>query len=145
MRKDIYLNGFKLNGNDYVRYKRSAGSAKSGSCLFVKKNLYNILNSWSKTGLNEEADHCLDNLTSYEAYRALSLSSLIKTLRLNPYNILFVKDFETSLKDQEVIKVSFDGKENLVASKETCEVTKINAVPLTLICKPGLKRIESRQ
>lgn len=126
MRKDIYLNGFKLNGNDYVRYKRSAGSAKSGSCLFVKKNLYNILNSWSKTGLNEEADHCLDNLTSYEAYRALSLSSLIKTLRLNPYNILFVKDFETSLKDQEVIKVSFDGKENLVASKETCEVTKIN-------------------
>ena len=98
IRKHLYLNGFKLNGKTYVRYKRSSGAAKGGSCLFIRKELSTMMDKWSKTGLDESKDLCFRSLTSYEAYKALSLSSIIATLDLNPYNILFVKDVEITLK-----------------------------------------------
>ncbi len=122
MRTALYRDGFEVNGKEYVRYKRSAGAAKGGSCLFIKKSLYRLMNSWSKAGLDEKKDGCLSNLTSYEAYKALSLSNLIKTFELNPYNILFVKDFKYILKDQEVVKVDYVKEEGLVASREKCDI-----------------------
>ena len=123
LRNYIYKNGFYLNKHHYVRYKRASGSARSGNCLFIKENLYNILNKWSKLDLNEKSKKCLDNLTSYEAYRALSLSSLVKTFKLNPYNILFVKDAEVFLKNEKVIKVFYKEKEGLdaIESEEDIE------------------------
>ncbi len=122
MREALYKDGFVLNGNKYVRYKRTASAAKSGTCLFIKERLFRLMYSWSKAGLNEKKDPCLDKLTSYEAYLALSLSSLIKTFELNPYNILFVKDFKHVLKDEDVIKVNYDEKEGLVAVRGKSDV-----------------------
>ena len=124
IRKYLYLNGFKLNGKEYVRYKRSAGSAKKGNCLFILKSLFPMMDRWSRANLDEE--QCLQNLTSYEAYKALSLSSLISTFELNPYNILFVKDHEVDLPNQDVIRITHDEKKGLVASRENCTVKKIN-------------------
>lgn len=128
IRKDLYTNGFQLNGKEYVRYKRSAGAAKSGNCLFIRKDLFKKMNKWTRAGLDEEKDKCFNSLTSYEAYKALSLSSLIHTFKLNPYNILFVKDFDNyTLKDQDVVKITFAGeKTGLVANREKCDVTKVN-------------------
>lgn len=122
MREDIYKNGFILNGKKYVRYKRSAGAAKSATCLFIKESLYRLMNSWSKAGLNEGKDHCLDNLTSYEAYKALSLSSIVKIFDLNPYNILFVKDFKHFIRNEKVVKVDYVKGEGLVATREECDI-----------------------
>lgn len=124
IRKYLYLNGFKLNGKEYVRYKRSAGSAKKGNCLFILKSLFPMMDRWSRANLDEE--QCLQNLTSYEAYKALSLSSLISTFELNPYNILFVNDHEVDLPNQDVIRITHDEKKGLVASRENCTVKKIN-------------------
>ena len=122
IRKDLYLNGFILNKKEYIRYKRSSGAAKSGSCLFIKKELYNPMNKWSKTGLDENKDLCYDSLTAFEAYKTLSLSSIVDTLDLNPYNILFVKDAEVILKDQDVISVNHDQKKGLVAVEEKKDI-----------------------
>ena len=124
LRKIFYLEGFYLNGKHYVRYKRSAGSAKEGHCLFIKKELYPMMNKWSKAGLDESSsgDDCFNNLTSYEAYRALSLSDLITTFKLNPYNILFVEDFKYVMKNQKVVRVRDDGKHGLTASEEICDI-----------------------
>ena len=122
IRKDLYLNGFKLNGKEYVRYKRSSGSAKGGSCLFVKKELSAMMAKWSRAGLDEKEDLCLEDLTSYEAYKALSLSSLVTTLDLDPCNILFVKDAIIKLKNQNVVKVFYDEKTGLNAEETVCDV-----------------------
>lgn len=146
IRKELYLNGFRLNGKKYIRYKRSASSAREGTCLFIREDLFSMMDTWSKTGLVESIDKgAFDNLTSYEAYRALSLSSLIKTIYLNPYHILFVKDFEHTLKNQSVVKVSFDEEKGLVASKETGEVTNNifdgeGLLDLTVFKKCGLDK-----
>ena len=123
IRKELYLNGFHINGKKYVRYKRSASSAREGTCLFIREDLFGLMDTWSKTGLIEAVDKkAFESLTSYEAYRALSLSSLVKTIYLNPYNILFVKDFKHVLKNQSVVKVSVDENNSLVASKEVADV-----------------------
>ena len=123
IREELYLNGFYLNNKKYVRYKRSASSAREGTCLFIREDLFPMMDSWSKAGLIESIDKkAFEDLTSYEAYRALSLSSLSKTIFLNPYNILFVKDFEHTLSNQEVVKVSFSKDKGLTASKEKGEV-----------------------
>ena len=122
IRKHLYLNGFVLNGKEYVRYKRSSGAAKGGSCLFIRKDLFPMMIKWSKTGLDESKDLCFKDLTSYEAYRALSLSSVIATLDLNPYNILFVEDAKVILKKQNVVRVYHDEKTGLNAEEATCDV-----------------------
>ena len=122
IRKHLYLNGFILNGKEYVRYKRSSGAAKGGSCLFIRKDLFPMMTKWSKTGLDESKDLCFKDLTSYEAYRALSLSSVIATLDLNPYNILFVEDAKVILKNQNVVRVYHDEKTGLNAEEATCDV-----------------------
>lgn len=122
IRKELYTDGFVVNGKEYVRYKRSAGSAKGGSCLFIRKDLYPLMNKWSMTGLDENEVLSFTSLTSYEAYRALSLSSLISAFKLNPYNILFVKDFDNYLlKDQDVINVTYEN-DSLVARHQNIDV-----------------------
>ena len=123
IRKDLYLNGFYLNDKKYVRYKRSASSAREGTCLFIREDLFSMMDNWSKTGLLETYDKkAFEDLTSYEAYRALSLSSLIKTLYLSPYDILFVEDFKHILKDQTFVNVAYDEKNGLTASKKVGEI-----------------------
>ena len=122
VRKYLYLNGFVLNGKEYVRYKRSSGAAKGGSCLFIRKDLSPMMTKWSRAGLDESKDLCFKDLTSYEAYRALSLSSVITTLDLNPYNILFVKDVKVTLKNQNVVRVYHDKKSGLNAEESICDV-----------------------
>lgn len=122
LRELLYLSGFVLNGKKYVRYKRSAGSAKSGSCLFIKDELFATMNKWSLTGLNESEVLASTSLTSYEAYRALSLSSLIAAFKLKPHNILFVKDFKYKIMKEEVVKIYCDNNKHLVPSREESEV-----------------------
>ena len=123
IREELYLNGFYLNDKKYVRYKRSASSAREGTCLFIREDLFSMMDTWSKTGLTETNDKkAFEDLTSYEAYRALSLSSLIQTLFLNPYNILFVKDFKHTLKDQTFVNVSHDKEKGLTADIVVGEV-----------------------
>ena len=123
IRKHLYLNGFVLNGKTYVRYKRSSGAAKGGSCLFIRKELLAMMNKWSKAGLDESKDLCFESLTAYEAYKALSLSSIVTTLNLNPSNILFVKDVKITLKNQKVINVTHNDKKGLSAEETLIDVT----------------------
>ena len=122
IREHLYLNGFTLNGKEYVRYKRSSGAAKSGSCLFIRKKLEPMMEKWSRTGLDIRKDNCYKDLTSYEAYKALSLSSIITTLNLEPRNILFVKDAKVILKNQKVIEVSCNKDKHLESKENICDI-----------------------
>lgn len=40
IREELYENGFVCDGMQFVRYKRSAGSSRLGTCLFIDKKLY---------------------------------------------------------------------------------------------------------
>ena len=121
IRENLYLNGFNLNGAHYVRYKRSSGSARSGHCLFVKESLLKVLEKWSNTELNPK--DFVNNLVSFEAYKALSLSSLEDVVTLNPYNILFVKDLDVTLHDENVAHVFVGKDKHLKVEEKKCDIS----------------------
>ena len=76
---------------------------------------------WQACGIKVRNGQDID-LAAYEAYIALTLSSIIDTIEINPENILVVDDFESVFLN-DVIAVREDENSNLTAAPEKIEVT----------------------
>lgn len=116
LREYFYANGFNVNGIHYVRYKRSAGSSREGTCLFIDERLYKYMTKWSECGLKLKND-----LASWESYKALSLSSIKGTIDIPLDGILFVPDYKSMFTDEVVSVEMQDGK--LTAAQKQTEIT----------------------
>ena len=141
LRDKLYKNGFNFvydykeeTEYHYVRYKRTASSARKGSCLFIvdtyKKGKKEIkvseeMNKWSNCGLTEPkgAD------TKWEAYKSLSLSGILeKTITLRKKEILVVKDKKSIFKaPDDSILVCYDGIDYFAYSPKEKEEELKNA------------------
>ncbi len=119
LRNYLYQNGFKCDGVEYVRYKRSSGSSRVGKCLFVNKVLADEMEKWDKCGLSVEVGQSLD-LAAWEAYIALPMSSIIDTMEIPLDNILVIDDFE-SVFDDEVVAVEIENN-HLVSARKKVQV-----------------------
>lgn len=104
IRKELYIHGFNIDGTHYVRYKRSAGSARVGRCLFIAEPLFAKMRKWENCGISVKPGDELD-LAAYESYISLTSSSIIDTVTIEPSNILVIDDFE-SVFDDDVISVT---------------------------------------
>lgn len=119
IRRMLYEDGFYMDGIHYVRYKRSAGSSRVGKALFIDEMLYPRMHEWELCGLTVEHGQSVD-LAGFEAYIALSLSSIIDTIEILPENILLIKDYKSVFNDHVI--VVRDVNSELVASDESCEI-----------------------
>ena len=119
LRNYLYQNGFKCDGIEYVRYKRSSGSSRVGKCLFVNKALVEEMNVWDKCGLNVVEGQPLD-LAAWEAYIALPMSSIIDTMEIPMESILVIDDYESVFND-EVVAVDIQNN-HLASSQRVVEV-----------------------
>ena len=109
IREDLYENGFICDGKKYVRFKRSAGSARVGKCLFIAEPLYKAMFAYASRGLEIEEGQEID-LAAFESYISLPLSSCIDTISLKPENILVVNDYESIFTEDVIATRSVDGK-----------------------------------
>lgn len=116
LREELYKNGFTCDGIRYVRYKRSAGSSRVGKCLFVMERLSARMTKWDKCGLTIRKGAPID-LSAYEAYISLPMSSIIDTITIEPENILLVSDYNSVFTDEVVAVEEHKGK--LVAEQRT--------------------------
>lgn len=116
LREYFYANGFNVNGVHYVRYKRSAGSSREGTCLFIDERLHKYMTKWSECGLKLQFD-----LASWESYRALSLSGIKGTIDIPLNGILFVPDYKSTFTDEVVSVEMQDGK--LTAQIKQTQIT----------------------
>lgn len=116
LREYFYANGFNVNGIHYVRYKRSAGSSREGTCLFIDERLYKHMTKWSECGIKPKND-----LASWESYRALSLSGIKGTIDIPLEGILFVSDYKSTFIDEVVSVEMNDGK--LIAQQKQTQIT----------------------
>lgn len=107
VRRDIYENGFVCNGIKFVRWKRSAGSARVGRCMFIDENLYSKIHKWESCGLDIKVGDSVD-LAGFESYISLTSSSIIDTIEIQPENILIIDDYESVFED-DVICVTESG------------------------------------
>ncbi len=116
LREHFYEEGFKIENVHYVRYKRSAGSSREGTCLFIDERLYKSMTKWSECGLTPNRD-----LASWESYKSLSLSSIIGTIDIPLDGILFVLDYKSTFSDKVVSVELQDGE--LIAEEKKTEIT----------------------
>lgn len=113
LREYFYSNGFNVNSIHYVRYKRSAGSSREGTCLFIDERLYKHMTKWSECGLKPTSD-----LASWESYRALSLSGIKGTIEIPLDGILIVPNYKSTFTD-EVVSVEMQDGELTAQTKQT--------------------------
>ena len=116
LREWLYTNGFVIDGVQYVRYKRSAGSSRIGQCLFIAKPLYDDMMEWSSCGLDASA---VSDQASWQAYISLTLSSIEKKIHIPMNSILLVKDQKSVFTDSVIRVRNTDtgliaGRENVV-------------------------------
>lgn len=101
LREWLYANGFKCGDMYYRRYKRSAGSARVGKCLFCNELLLPRMKKWDMCGLDVKDGDEID-LAAYESYISLPMSSSIGTITLQPENFLIISDCESEFQDNVV-------------------------------------------
>lgn len=121
IREWVYKNGFYMDGIKFIRYKRSAGSARTGKCLFIDEKLYPAIHKWEMCGLEiNEGDDC--DLAGIESYISLTASSIVGAIKIKPENILLVDDYESVFKDS-VVAVGAGPDGHLVAEEKEVEVS----------------------
>lgn len=123
LREKLYRHGFDIDGVHYVRYKRSAGSSRTGQCLFIAEPLYDKMMKWSLCGLDLSSREDID-LASFEAYVSLSLSSITDTLTLPKDSILFMEDAKSVFKTH-AISVESEDNGRLRSAESEVEVENV--------------------
>ena len=118
---DVTYTTYDKSGNpkksETIHYKmlyRSTGKAKKGSCMFIRDKLYQKAVSFLYMGIRLPKE--TPKLVELSAYASLSASTAIGKIRIDPKNILILKDvdrfFETS-----VISVETDSENHCITKK----------------------------
>ena len=102
LRDYLYEYGFNCNGNHYIRFKRTSGSARVGKCLFVEESLYPKMHEWEMCGLVIENGDTVD-LAALESYISLPTSSAIDMITINPKSILIIPDCDSKFIEDSII------------------------------------------
>ena len=121
IREHLYTHGFDIDGIHYVRYKRSAGASRDGRCLFIAEPLYADMMAWSSCDLS--ADTASDQ-ASWQAYIALTLSSIEDTIKLPKKSILIIRD-RVSRFTENVVCVKENDAHDLMAEEEETEIENV--------------------
>ena len=121
IRERLYTHGFDIDGIHYVRYKRSAGASRNGKCLFIAEPLYADMMAWSSCDLS--ADTASDQ-ASWQAYIALTLSSIESTIKLPKKSILIIRD-RVSRFTADAVCVKETDAHDLRAEEEETEIENV--------------------
>ena len=121
IREHLYTHGFDIDGVHYVRYKRSAGASRNGKCLFIAEPLYADMMAWSSCDLS--ADTASDQ-ASWQAYIALTLSSIENVIKLPKKSILIIRDRVSRFKADAVCVKETDAHD-LRAEEEETEIENV--------------------
>ena len=141
IRRELYEKGFTIDGVKYVRWKRSAGSARVGRCLFIDRSLYGKMHEWESCGLNYEYGSDID-LAAFESYTALTASSMVDTIEFSASNILVIDDYDSAFED-DVICVTESGG-ILDARPERTEITNCIFDGQALVDKSALGKYSKK-
>ena len=126
IRKEFYNNGVNVeyitrrkNGEiiktDIIHYKmlyRSPGKAKKGTCMFIKDKLYNKAINYLRMGIKLPKNNA--DIVGISAYSSLVCSGIVGKVKINPKNILVLKDIDRYF-NTKVISVETDQNKHCIA------------------------------
>lgn len=109
----------KKNGDivktEHINYKmlyRSTGKAKKGSCMFICDRLYKKAIKFLYMGIKIPKNNA--PIVEISAYTPLISSAIVGKIKINPKNILILKDVDRTFKTN-VISVETDENRHCVA------------------------------
>jgi hypothetical protein len=109
------------NGNikksETLHYKmlyRSTGKAKKGSCMFIIDTLYDKAIDFLRMGIKLPDKNAM--IVEMSAYSPLVSSTIVGKIKIEPENILIIKDFK-SIVNKNVVSVEIDENGHCVANK----------------------------
>lgn len=109
------------NGNvkkaETVHYKmlyRSTGKAKKGSCMFIREKLYNKAIHFLYMGIQLPPENPM--LVEISAYAPLVSSGIIGKVKINPRNILILKDIDKSF-ITNIVSIETDEARHCIAKR----------------------------
>jgi len=111
----------KKNGDikkvEEIHYKmlfRSTGKAKKGSCVFIKDRLYNRAIDFLRMGIQLPYENA--PIVEVSAYAPLVASSVIGRIKIEPENILIIKDFD-SFMTTDVVSIETNANRHCIAKR----------------------------
>ncbi len=128
LRTLFYNNGVSIEYNSYtknggikkseiIHYKmlyRSTGKAKKGSCVFIRDKLYKKALNFLYMGIKLPKKNPM--IVEMSAYAPLVSSGIVGKIKINPKNILILKDAERFF-ETNVISVETDDKKHCIVKK----------------------------
>ena len=126
IRTEYYQNGVTINyisknkdglikKVDAIHYKmlyRSTGKAKKGSCMFIRDRLYKKAHNFLTMGIKIPKTN--SPIVELSGYIPLVSSTIVDKIRINPKNILILKDVDSFFKTK-VISIETDRDKHCVA------------------------------
>ena len=126
LRQMFYENGINITYTTYktdgtvkkeetLHYKmlyRSTGKAKKGSCMFIVDRLYKKSINFLRMGIKLPSENA--PLVEISAYAPLVASTIVGRIKINPKNILILKDVK-SLFNRDVISVETDEQRHCIS------------------------------
>ena len=91
---------------------RSTGKAKKGSCMFIVDRLYKKSINFLRMGIKLPSENA--PLVEISAYAPLVASTIVGRIKINPKNILILKDVK-SLFNRDVISVETDEQRHCIS------------------------------
>ncbi|MCI8512683.1 MAG: hypothetical protein HFE83_11955 [Lachnospiraceae bacterium] len=118
----------------YKMLYRSAGKAKKGSCMFIVERLYKRALHYLRMGIKLSKTNPM--LVEISAYSPFISSTMIDKIKINPENILILKDIDWSF-TTKVIRIETD-------SEKHCHAKRVPAYELKNTLFDGQALIDSR-
>lgn len=115
-----YVNRITKKGDvqsETIHYKmlyRSTGKAKKGSCMFIRDSLYDKAIDFLYMGIELPEKNA--PIVEISAYASLVSSGIIDRIKINPRNILILKDVDRTFQT-DVISIETDRSKHCVAKK----------------------------
>lgn len=107
----------KITKRETVHYKmlyRSTGKAKKGSCMFICDRLYKRAINFLYMGIKLSKNNA--PIVEISAYAPLISSAIVEKIKINPKNILILKDVDRTF-NTNVISVETDENKHCIAKK----------------------------
>ncbi|NDO67339.1 hypothetical protein FMM80_00735, partial [Schaedlerella arabinosiphila] len=104
-----------IKKEEVIHYKmlyRSTGKAKKGTCMFIKDKLYKKARNFLYMGIKPSDDNPM--IVELSAYAPLVSSGIVGKVKINPKNILILKDIDKFF-TTNVISVETDDNKHCVA------------------------------
>ena len=126
IRKEFYQNGVyveyvtrkksgEITKREYIHYKmlyRSTGKAKKGTCMFICDRLYNKAINYLRMGIRLPKKNA--DIVGISAYSSLVCSGIVGKIKINPKNILVLKDIDRYTQEK-VISIQTNESKQCIA------------------------------